>query len=182
MKKAILYTLMLFGVVLLSIASSLGTYYAADKFIQPSQEDTAFVHQIALQSIDEVLYPTFHNMNEMWEFHDKMAQDYMSDSIFAGMPVDVLTNITMVVLGRQGYATQADIVMEYRQHYGDIYQYLGDPNNQPTSDNSGPSSQQQQTTSDDNHRQSPTVGRAAGDTDTVIEGTSRPVNDEDSHE
>ena len=179
MKKAILYTLLLFGVVLLSIASSLGTYYAAEKFIQPSQEDTAFVHQIALQSIDEVLYPTFHNMNEMWTFHDRMAQDYVNDSIFANMPADVLTNITMVVLGRQGSATQADIVMEYRQHYGDIYQYLGNPNDPPISDQS---SQQQQTT-DDNHRQSPTVGRAAGDTDTVIEGTRyRPVNDENDHE
>lgn len=178
MKKAILYTLMLFGVVLLSIASSLGTYYAADKFIQPSQEDTAFVHQIALQSIDEVLYPTFHNMNEMWTFHDQVAQGYINDSVFVNMPPDALMNVTGVLLNRQGCATQADIVREY-DSYRDVYQYLPSPDNL----NSPNADSQQQTTSDDNHRQSPTVGRAAGDTDTVIEGTRyRPVNDEDGHE
>lgn len=78
--------------------------------------------------VDETPQPTgFENLKAVIDYQQWLVESYTIDSVFRAMPVQVLTNVTQVLLNRQGPGFDIDeIVDEYRSHI-DIYNNLESP-------------------------------------------------------
>lgn len=122
MKRFVYALLILIGVVLLSIVSSLGVYHYENQksILSGSQEDTLDVQEM----IAQVNNPTFTSIDAVHQYYHNVIDNASIDSTFKSIPLEALINISQVIIGRQGKASVRDIVYEYRQKYRSLYQYI----------------------------------------------------------
>lgn len=132
MKNFMSFLLLVIGVISLSVASSLGTWYYLGKD-NPTKDATTTNVQIE-EIIEQVRNPRFTTPMDVLQFYQRIENQYETDSIFEIIPEDVLINISNVVIGRNGYATKETIVEEYTKNYRAVYQYIK-PNAITTSNN-----------------------------------------------
>jgi hypothetical protein len=129
MKKFMAIVLASVGVVLLSVASSLGVYYYTDRYCGITDEDAEIGAQIET-AVAQVTNPTFTSIDDVCQFHRQQVQQKTIDSTFTSIPVATLMNISQVLIGRDGFVTKEDVVREFQRHYEPIYKYI-DPDTQP---------------------------------------------------
>lgn len=110
------------GVVLLSVASSLGVYYYMSHENVDSKDATVNVQ--VQEAIEQVTDPVMLSVEEILQVQHDAIEYEKYDSLFKAMPQDVLINIAQVVIGKQHRATRKDIAEEFYKHYKPVYQYI----------------------------------------------------------
>lgn len=75
------------------------------------------------QTIDKALNPTFDNVQEIYKYKERSAEESCIDSIFIHMPNETFINVATVVYNRDGSLTKNAVITEYL-HGKTIYDNL----------------------------------------------------------
>lgn len=89
------------------------------------------------QQIQEFLDPSFENSNDVLLFRRALLQDAYIDSVFYAIPNDVLENVAIVAINKQGRVTKEGIVVEYMNNQ-DVYNNLPPPDKTTETSNDTP--------------------------------------------
>lgn len=117
MKKTMPILLVLLGVVVLSVLSSLGTYYYLGDKVFPEQKDTVLVNN------DSVPQDQAFTSAEQVLQDRHLCQEYaFYDSVYRSIPEDILKGISNLIIARQGNVTVKDIAEEFVRNYKMIFQ------------------------------------------------------------
>lgn len=117
--KTIYVILSCLGVILLSLASSLGYHAVIDN---AAEKDSTQVSALvdSLQETDLVMT----SIDEVIQDHREFLSNEYYDSVYLSIPEEILVSVTKVVLGRLGKATVPDIVQEYLKNFQTLYRFL----------------------------------------------------------
>lgn len=81
------------------------------------------VDSLVNAKVKQTVNPIFYSVDEVLVYRDLTNDGNKIDSAFSVMPVDVLKNVSHVLLKKYGTITKKDIVTEYHNHM-DIYPNL----------------------------------------------------------
>lgn len=118
MKTKIMPILLFVGVVVLSVLSSLGTYYYLGDQLFPEQKDTVVVADSAAAQPDLA----FTSIEQVLQDRHLCKEYALYDSIYRVIPEDLLMNIAKIIIARQGSATVKDIAEEFMRNYKITFQ------------------------------------------------------------
>ena len=92
----------------------------------PWLSDAEYVDSATVSSqIEGYINPQFTSTSAMLEFHAQDVKGYEIDSTFRAMPVEILTNVSNVLLNKSGVVCKKAVVEEYlanRQVYDNLKQ------------------------------------------------------------
>lgn len=81
------------------------------------------VDSLVNAKVKQTVNPIFYSVDEVLVYQDLTNDGNKIDSAFSVMPIDVLKNVSHVLLKKYGTVTKKDIVTEYHNHM-DIYPNL----------------------------------------------------------
>ena len=97
---------------------------AIQHYVLPIQTDEDRVWEIADEVVSSHENPIFMTDSDAAAYYENLVDQTITDSIMVTIPRETYTQITTVLLGRDGECSPKSILMEYLKNNGTIYQYL----------------------------------------------------------
>lgn len=117
-------TLLIVGVVGLSVASSLGYNHYKERNCPILTVKGATDSASMVKILEQVNNPVMTTMESVCHMRTKMVEYSTIDSAFLSIPPSILINVANVAIGNKGKVTKKDIVEEYMKNYEGIYRHL----------------------------------------------------------
>ena len=121
MKNIKILLLGVFGMVMISIITSLATYYC----LRP-QTDEDKVREIAVRTMEERYNPVFKSSEDATVYYERFEDEQIVDSFIIAMTKDTFVQIAKELIVRNGACNRIDILKEYLENYAPKYEYKPD--------------------------------------------------------